>query len=330
MQNKAQMSSAMNYLFAIIIGGIIFMFFVGFAYKFMGFSGNVNAASLVSSLNDEFAAFSASDSAEKTLTFRQEASFRVYESRVISNEQTQYIDHIVFAPYLIEGKEIFISTKALDIPYRVGNVFYVDDGKTLYILVYDSNTEEAVEELTGSYNSIPTNLPTLKVSVNEFGNNVEELVAAANKYEKVRFVFFTKYDSALSLIQGNFESYEILQVSSSEEDYAYGNMMYPSGEQVVYLGYPLLIGAMISGDAYMYEYNLGLVEEKISRVSNVYIEKAKFLAMRLPECDYVILKSALSSYQSIIGSESYNVYMNSIENVENENKKLGGGCPEVF
>ena len=330
MQNKAQMSSSFNYIFAIIIGGIIFMFFVGFAYKFMGFGESLGAAGLVNSLNDEFAAFSASDSAEKTLSFNKESSFRVYEGKVISNEQTKQIDHIVYAPYLVEGREILISTKSLELPYRVGNVFYVDDGNTLYILVYDSNTEEVVEELVNSYNSIPTNLPKYSVDVNDINANVQDLIGASNNYDNVRFVFFTKYDSVLSTIQSNFNAYEILYVISSEEDYSSGYVVYPDSSQVTYLSYSLLIGAMISGDAYMYSYNYDLVLEKVSRVSNVYLEKSKLLETKLPECEYTLIKSALSSYMSILGNDGYSVYVTNIENVEEENQKLGGDCPEVY
>ncbi len=80
----------------------------------------------------------------------------------------------------------------------------------------------------------------------------------------------------------------------------------------------------------MYDYNLNLVEEKVSRVTEVYIEKAKFLGVRLPECDYNLIKVALSSYQNIIGSEGFSSYVTNMENVEDINDKLGGGCPEVY
>ena len=327
---KAQMSSSFNYIFAIIIGGIIFMFFVGFAYKFMGFGESIGAAGLVTSMNDEFAAFSASDSAEKTLSFNKETSFRVYEAKVISEGQSKQIDHIVYAPFLIEGRDIFISTKALELPYRVGNVFYVDDGSTLYILVYDSVSDEVVEDLVSSYNSIPTNLPTYSVDVKDINTNVQDLVGASNGYDNVRFIFFTKYDTVLSTIQSNFGAYEILYVTSSENDYSSGYVVYPDGSQVAYLTYPLLIGAMVSGDAYMYSYNYDLVMEKVSRVSNVYLEKSKLLATRLPNCEYTLIKSALGSYMSILGNDGYSSYVSNIENIEEENKKLGGDCPEVY
>src|SRR3989338_9100253 len=103
---KAQLSSSFNYIFALIIGGIVFMFFVGFAYKFMGFADSVSAAELVNSLNDEFGAFSASDSAEKTLDFSSSVSFRVYQGELMSDGQSKTIDHAIFAPFEVSGDTI--------------------------------------------------------------------------------------------------------------------------------------------------------------------------------------------------------------------------------
>src|SRR3989344_7451064 len=119
---KGQLSSSFTYIFALIIGGIVFMFLVGFAYQYLGFAGSLSAAELVSSLNDEFSAFSASDSAEKSLDFSQGVSFRVYEGKLSSEGQSKDIDHVVFAPFEIEGEEIFLATRSFELPYRVGNL----------------------------------------------------------------------------------------------------------------------------------------------------------------------------------------------------------------
>ncbi|MDP3728179.1 MAG: hypothetical protein Q8R18_01865 [bacterium] len=333
MKNKAQMSSSFNYIFALIIGGIVFMFFVGFAYQYLNFAGSVSAAELVSSLNDEFAAFSASDSAEKTLSFSQGASFRVYEGKLMSEGQSKTIDHVIFAPFEVEGEDILLATKSLDIPYRIGNIFYIADGTTMYILVYDASTEDVVQELQSSYNSLPQNFPVEVVSTTQIASDLETLYELTASYEKVRFVFFSSSEDYAEDIAAVFSSYEILEVSSSLEDYSSGEVLYPNGEGVVYIQYPLLIGAIVSGDAYSYNYNFQNVLEKLARVTGVYYDKTKLVATRLPNCDYASIKTALNNFKTAAGDVEgmrYASFLAKMELVENANKGLGGECPEIY
>ncbi len=331
--NKGQMSSSFSYIFALIIGSIMFMFFVGFAYQYLNFAGSLSAAGLVTSLNDEFAVFSASDSAEKTLEFSSRLSFRVYEGKLTSEGQSKTIDHVIFAPFEIDGENIFLATKSFEIPYRVGNLFYIADGKTMYVVVYDSSSEEVIQNLQSSYNSLPSSFPVQVVSTTQLSSDMQTLYELTASYENVRFVFFSSTKDYEDKIAQVFPNYEILEVSSSLEDYSAGEIVYPDGEEVVYIGYPLLIGAIVSGDAYMYTYNLNKVMEKLSRLTSVYYDKTKFIAAQLPNCDYAAMKTALNNYKSIAGSEelsSYSSFLAKLELVESANKGLGGECPEIY
>jgi hypothetical protein len=326
--SKGQVSSGFNYIFALVIGGIIFMFFIGFAYKFMGFAGSLSAGELVNALDDEFSAFAASDSAEKSIELTKESEFKVFEGQLLSGGMSRDINHMIYSPFEVKGRELFIATKSLELPYRIGNVFYIADGRTIYILVYDSNSESIVGELTSSYNAIPTNFPTQTVSVNDL-SNVKGIKTVTDQYENVRFVFFTRVDEYVEGISQNFESYEIIEISSSLDDYSYGEVTFSSGDSSIYLGYPMLIGAMIS-DYDAYNYNLNSLFEKMGSVTSVYYDKARFLSVRLPECDYAGVQSALTNYQNSMGDTLYSSYIPKMEAVNEANEKLGGDCPEIF
>lgn len=332
MDNKAQMSSSFNYIFALIIGAVVFMFFVGFAYKYLDFSHSLSAAELVSSLHDEFAAFSASDSAEKVLSFSSVNTFRVYEGQLMSNGQSKTVDYIVFAPFEVDGKDIFLATKSLDLPYRIGNVFYLADGKTVYILVYDQSTKDIVDTLENSYQSLPSTFPIEVVSTSQLNSDLETLYQVTASYPHVRFVFFSSSQSYKDRISEFFPSYEILEVESGLQDYFAGEVSYPNGGKVVYIGYPLLIGALISGDAASYQYNKEAVLSKLSRLTGVYYDKAKFLSAQLPTCEYAPVKTALNNYKSYT-TKDFDVpenFLAKMDLVESANKGLGGECPEIY
>ena len=310
------------------------MFFVGFAYQYLGFAQSVSAAELVSSLEDEFAAFSASDSAEKTLSFSQTASFKVYEGQLMSNGQSKTIDEAIFSPFELSSKDIYLATKSLEVPYRVGNLFYITDGTTAYILVYDSTTEETVQGLQSSYNSLPSSFPVETVSTTQLSSDLETLYQLTAGYDSVRFIFFTKPDSYVDSISQTFSHYEILQVRSSLEDYSSGEVTYSDGTSVVYVTYPLLVGAMVASDATSYSYTFDQVYGKLARVTDVYYEKAKFLSARLPECEYAPIKTALNNYKTFVGDsgnyDSYSSLLAKMTLVESANANLGGDCPEVY
>ena len=308
------------------------MFLIGFAYNFIALSGALSAAETVSALNNEFAAFSVSESAEKVINYGASFDFRVFEGKLTSEGQSQNIDHIIFSPFEVEGKDLYVATKSLELPYRIGNLFYLSDGSVVYILVYDSQTEEVVEELVDSYSAIPSNFPRESFSITQVASNIEELSQLTASYSQVRFVFFTSYDNVLDEIQNNFENYEILKVESSDDEYLYGQVEYSDGEEVVYLGYPLLIGAIVAYDSTCYEYNFDLVMEKLSSVTTVYYDKAKFVSARKPECDYNSIKTTLNNYKSLTNQDdvSYSSFSTKIEQVENANDALGGDCSEVF
>jgi hypothetical protein len=327
---KGQMSSAFTYIFAIIVGGTVFVFLIAFAYQYLALSGSLGAAELVVSLNDEFSAFSVSESAEKVIDYDRNLDFRIIQGLLSSGGQAKPIDHIIFAPFQLQGKEIYMATKTVELPYKVGNVFYLEDGNTIYVLVYDDVTEEVVDDLKNSFYSLPKNFASEIYSIDQVTSNIGLLQETTAGYERVRFVFFTDYDSVLDDISLYFENYEILRVTSSEEDYSYGEVQFPDKE-VIYLDFSLLIGAIISADADSYQYNFDQVLNKLSVVTNVYYDKSKFVSARLPECDYNAIKVSLNNYKAFIGStDSYVSYKIKADALEDVNKNFGGDCPEIF
>jgi len=330
MNNKAQMSSPFSMIMAIVIGGIVFIFFIGFAYKFMDLSSSLGAAEVVSAMNDEFTAFSVTDSAEKTIDYAGSFDFLFYEGTITTGGQGKEIDQIVFSPYKVVTDELLIATKAVELPYRIGNIFYVADGRTMYILVSGDDSEEIVTELVESYNSIPSNFPAYAYTEDQVEDNLEELYEITAAYETVRFIFFTDAESLQNDVEDTFDNEEIVVVTSDDEEFLYGEIEYDEGDPVPYLDYPLLIGGMVAADADSYTYSYDRVLEKLAIVTGVYYDKSKFVSVRLPTCDYTNIKTSLNNYQSFIGDDDAMSYKEKVEDLEDYNKALGGGCPEIF
>ena len=319
---KGQMSDVFKYIFGFVVGSFFLLFFIGFGYQYMDFSGSLSSAELVTVLDDDLTAFGVVYGGEKVIDYNQNLELTIAEGRIISNGQTKETDKIIFSEMFMEGEEIGLATRELGVPYSVGNVYYLDDGGTWYIVVYDSNTEDVVEEL-----NLPNFMDVLDVNVNSLDLGTIDSVAGA--YDKVRFVSFTTSNVNFDL---EFENYDVVEVSSiiDDEPYTYGTVDY-GDEEVIYVGQEMLIGAMLVDGADAYNFNLDLMFDKLGVVTNVYYEKAKFVSARMPECDYNSIKTALNNYKSYVGStESASGYYSKISNIEDLNKVLGGGCPEIF
>ena len=221
----------------------------------------------------------------------------------------------------MNGDALGVETRQLNLPYSIMNLFYLDDGSTLYVAVYDAGTQEVVEDL-----DFPDMINVVEVGSGDL--SMSDLSLLAYDYDKVRFVFFTN-NGYSSDIASTFSSYDVLEVSSSDE-YEYGEVEF-DGESVTYMGYPMLLGAIVSEGVDSYNYNFDVVVDKMGVVTDVYYEKSRLVSANKPLCEYGGVSSALNSYKAALGGDmSWQEYKNKVENLEDLNSNLGGDCPEIF
>ena len=117
---------------------------------------------------------------------------------------------------------------------------------------------------------------------------------------------------------------------SSSDEYEYGEVEF-DGESVTYMGYPMLLGAIVSEGVDSYNYNFDVVVDKMGVVTDVYYEKSRLVSANKPLCEYGGVSSALNSYKAALGGDmSWQEYKNKVENLEDLNSNLGGDCPEIF
>lgn len=318
---KGQMSSVFGYIFAFIVGAMLFAFFVWFAYSYMGFAGKMNDAELVVVIDDDLTAFSVLSSAEKYLDYNMELDLAISEGRVISNGVSKNTDKAIFSELYLNGDALGVETRQLNLPFSIMNLFYIDDGSTLYVVVYDAGTKEVVEDL-----DLPDMMNAVEVGSSDL--SMGELSLLAYEYDKVRFVFFTN-NVYSSDIASTFTNYDVLEVSSSDE-YEFGEVEF-DGESVTYMGYPMLLGAIFSEDVDSYNYNFDVVVDKMGVVTDVYYEKSRLVSANKPLCEYSGVSMALNSFKAALGGDiSWQEYKNKVENLEELNNNLGGDCPEIF
>jgi len=316
---KGQISSLFKYIFGFVAGALFLIFFVTFGYNYLGFAGSLGSTELVVFLDDSLSTLSVSSAVEDTLDVGQTLDFQIYEGMISSNSRSKSTNKIIYSAFALEGKKIGVASRELSVPYSVGNLFYLDDGTTLYVVVYDSMTSELLDDL-----NLFSFMNLIEMDTNDFDINAVKAVESG--FDKVRFIFLTKnnYKTQISSIK----NYDVLEVSSPVE--GYGTISYEDGD-VIYLGNEMLLGGILCENAVAYEFNLDLVFEKMNVVTGVYYDKAKFLSTRLPNCGYTPIKTALNNYKSYVGNvDSASSYASKVENLDDLNKVLGGDCPEIY
>lgn len=327
---RGALSSVFSFIFAIVVGAMVFLLLIGFAAKYMGFIGALGAAETVNALQDTFAAFSFGSSAETVVDVGQGFSFTLHEGAVQTGTQVQGLDQVVFGPLHVEGKQLFVATRTVFAPFPAGNVFYVADGRTVVVFVYDSKAAGFVGELVGDAAPLfPKNFPSYAFSVDDVSLHVEELASLLAGYEAVRFVLFTE-DVAEDL-EEQFPDADVLFVESSDADYDAGMVRFADGQEYLYVGAPLLFGAIVSSDGAAYAWNLEQVLDGVSVVAGVYVAMGQYLSSAVSGCSYSVVVSSLTALQrELAAGGSSQALAEKIDAVREAEAEVGGGCPELF
>jgi len=338
---KGQVSPVFKYVFGLIVGALFLLFFFGFAMQYKGTASSVEVRQIVYGFDDDLTAFSVTGDSSWEKRFPYSVSITFDNGQIISGDFAKSTSHIVFAPIEVSGNLMYIWTKRWSFPFDVDNLYYITGGQERYFLVFDDESMSFVSELVSDYDGIPDSFSASSVGLSALADSsqISTLAGDALSYNKIKFVFFSEDSQAIltakTNIENKFTNAESLIVLPSE-DYENGIVTFSDGEQVVYFGKPLLLGAIFAEDSASYRYGFDSALHKFNLVSQVYQGKASFLNGRTGGVcanEYGGIHSTLTSLESTIVPDSLNEissYVETIDNIDDQNKALGGECPEVF
>jgi hypothetical protein len=171
---KGDVEIQINWIFVLIVGGIILIFFIGIVMKQKTVSTtklNINIRESLDTI------FTSSQAASGTSNLINTPSLDVefdctnyfvgdYETGISKSlGQTR----IVFTPTRLEGKQLVTWSVQWDMPYKVIDFLYIIPKEMRYIFVHDSSTQEFAEEI---FNLLPAemNKELLNLDTDDFGN----------------------------------------------------------------------------------------------------------------------------------------------------------------
>ena len=295
---------AFNWVFAIVAGSVIFLFFGYFAYQNTDLFGKVTAVQISEDLSVTFSNL-------KTSLISTEISFdRDVKLGFICENGFEYMrvnkggkflyDNIVFAPKKLDSSEFLLFTKSWNVPYRVDNFIFMTDKVRKY-------------KLRGS------DIPNLDFP-DEFREFVEPLIGDPI----AKIINFKKSGGCTADLDSSSDDDIVNICYQGDGEEMHGTIYGKDGDnwEVDFYG-EAMIYAAIFGD------QLGclepLLDEKLQIMSNVYTEKIQDLTGG--SCVYDEIEDQIVRLNKLSNTN----FENSASIVKRENKKrIINGCKPVF
>lgn len=280
---KSQVSIQFNWIFVIIAGAFILMFFLMIVFKNIG-SSDVRVSRKV--VDQLVAIFAGSEVATSTA---QEIDLPKMQLNFVCDEfgssefniegsgiNKQIPASIVFAPDRIEGDKMTTWSLDWSVPFRVANFLYVTSPLIRYYFI-GSDEYEILEDLPRQDMMTRDELMALPGSLTD-----------RNNY-KVKFIFFQTFqgtiDSQLGIPDKDVSAISIDPARIYFYRYE-GNKFVPDGPPtgIPYLSKAEIYAAIFSEDYESYVCNMKKAFKRMEQVSRVYGGRAAQL--NKPGCNY--------------------------------------------
>ena len=322
MMNKKGFEIQFNWLFVLVAGAAIILFFTVVVIKQKNVSETSTKATVLKSIEAVITGASVSTDTTNLIDIPN-SDIEVNCGRVsIGGVSKHYQSLVLFAPSLIKGNKLITQTFAFSAPYRATNLLYITSPQIRYIIIGNSEFAKEINK------SMPSELKK------EFYQSMQE-IKNSNNY-KIRFVLFENIidfpkalekmpDSDVTAIKidGNSEKGTI-EFWQKE-----GNSWLSKGTSF-YIGKQSLIGAIYADTFDVYECNMRNVFSRLNLVTKIYAERTKKLTQgatsgRQIQCNQ-FYSNALSQLNSIFAAssnfnkENIDVIADSAKSLSSENK----------
>ena len=303
------MSDQFNWIFVIIAGAVILLFFFSMVQKQQSLSIAKTDASIVRQIET---LISVAGSEKNTITTKDlpniDLTFQckkrgttcdcVYKSGTMDRP---YDDRIIYAPKKITGTQLHLWSMAWEQPFRIANFLYATNDLHQYILV--TNNQPIAQDIK---KILPERLP---VKIVDTPNNVMNEINPSATSINVLCISSGPNSCTPPNQFSSINNQKNWIIRNSETEISYNG----NTDKFVYVGIPQLLGALFSADKEMFECNTRKSFERLASIAEIQDKRI------------TSLNTALTPAQGQTNARSscLNFYSNS--------PPLGiGGSPNVF
>jgi len=181
---KAQISIQFNWIFVIIAGSIILLFFGGLVIKQKSASENKFCGTVLNSLEVTLSSVAESSGTEKVSDMPSQEIFVTCEEYGCfgsTNIPAKSFGNIPsFSPGALKGLDLISYSLEWGVPFRVINFLFITNPENRYYLIYSGSSAKALE----ISDKLPLNMTYELISYNSVSNVLDK------NDNKVRLIFF--------------------------------------------------------------------------------------------------------------------------------------------
>ena len=269
MMNRKAFEIQFNWIFILVAGAAILIFFSALVVKQKNVSETSTQATVLKSIEAIITGAGVSTDTTNIISIPN-SNIELSCNRVsLGSVSKQYQNLILFAPGLIKGNKLITQTLAFSAPYRATNILYATSQQLRYIIIGGSSLAREINK------SLPSDLKK------EFYTSMPE-ISSSNNY-KIRFIVFENMidfpaalgkmpDSDVTAVKINGDNEK-----GTIEFYQKDKASWLSKGASSYFGKSSLIGAVYADTLDMYECNMKNVFSKLNMVTKIYLGKTKRL-----------------------------------------------------
>ena len=337
MNNKKGFEIQFNWIFVLIVGAIIIIFFTTIIVKQKNVSETSVKVNILQGMQSIISGASASLYTTSTIDI-PDSEIKIDCNKIaVGAASKQYQNLILFAPSLIKGAKLVSQTLPFNAPFRTTNILYMTSPKIRYIIIGNNNIA----------NQINSSLP-FGISKENYSAYEPSKIKNMNNY-KVKFVFvntnFNFMDFPGSLAKMPDDDVTAVKITGGDKGivdfYRKNGNSWAHKDTSSYIGINTLLGAVYSDTAETYICNMQHIFSKTSLVANIYHDRTNELKQLSDsngktQCSgsYANALTFLNSISSA-SPESVDDNVNAIDLnynlLKDENKKLEAfSCPLIY
>lgn len=312
MESKKGFEIQFNWIFVLVIGAAILLFFASLVFKQRDLSEAASKTNLLRSFQDLIEAASVSIDTS-SLTSIPKSNIKVECSRISAGGTSrQYQNLILFAPSSIKGSKLVSQTSAFNIPYRSSNILYITSQEMRYIFIGNNEL----------YKEINRTLPA-ELSKENYSSYDPSKIKDTNNY-KVRLIFVNSNlpaNAPQSLEKMPNSDVTAIKISGDKEKgtvdfYQKNGNAWSPKKSSVYIGKHSLLASIYTDTEELYSCNMRNVFSRAKLVTEVYKERANKIvndASTRPACKQVYinalpkLKTIYDSLKSLESSTAFDI-----------------------
>ncbi len=268
---KSQVSIQFSWIFILIAGAIILLFFIGIVYKQKDVSETRLSATLLKQLDPILSGAQLEEQALNEIDITSPAAMQFvcdgeesYYS--IGNTRKPTPTKIIFAPSEIESQKLITWTQSFNKPFKVTNLFYLTSPTVRYIIIGNEDI----------YDMIPDEIEKYKCT------SVSSCSLSSEGHDQERIVSFDGNPTAL---YSQLDADKITAVSISDSKVTF----YASNgdeETSTTIDTSTTLGAIFSEDKESYDCNMNKLLEKYKLIASIYARKESDLSEYFDAIDH--------------------------------------------